>query len=121
MILYVLLVSACLHVTIGRSIVDVDIDNDISANAHNDWVKLSETPKRHITKMHGQRLELECEAMGHPPPTIQWFKEDRLLTVPVNVSSCLFIDVLLRSKSKMKSHIQPNQVNTVVPESYNSY
>ncbi|XP_044764143.1 neural/ectodermal development factor IMP-L2 isoform X2 [Coccinella septempunctata] len=85
MILSALLLSACLHLTRGRSVLEMDMDNEINVNPHNDWVKINQTPKRHITKNHGQRLELECEAMGSPPPTIQWYKEDRLLTVPVNI------------------------------------
>lgn len=76
-----------------RSISDLDLDNEIEVGLggattpfhHNDWIKINQGPKRMITKNVGQHLELECEAMGSPPPTLQWFKDDKLLTVPVNI------------------------------------
>ncbi|XP_045465378.1 neural/ectodermal development factor IMP-L2 isoform X2 [Harmonia axyridis] len=111
MILSALLLSACLHLTRGRSLVDMDMENEINLNSHSDWVKISQSPKRHITRNLGQRLELECEAMGSPPPTIQWFKEDRLLTVPINIDryeNNIVNEISSQGLAKVKSRLVLN-------------
>lgn len=46
----------------------------------NDWVKISEAPPQIVTHPMGARVELECEAVGFPSPTIQWIKGNRALT-----------------------------------------
>lgn len=39
-----------------------------------DWVKISEAPPQIVNDAIGARVELECEAVGSPEPTIQWLK-----------------------------------------------
>ncbi|KAK9887317.1 hypothetical protein WA026_021625 [Henosepilachna vigintioctopunctata] len=113
MILSVLILSACLHIAKSRGLSsEVDIDNEIDVGGpprfRQEWVKLSQTPKRLITKNLGQHLELECEAMGSPPPTIQWFKEDKLLTVPINIDryeNNIVTETISQGLAKVKSRL----------------
>ncbi|XP_014288771.1 neural/ectodermal development factor IMP-L2 [Halyomorpha halys] len=44
-----------------------------------DWVKISET-ERTIRIGRGQRLEVDCEAIGSPSPRIQWHRGSRPVT-----------------------------------------
>lgn len=62
------------------------ISNSLSANNENsffesqDWVKVSEAPPQIVNQPIGARVELECEAVGSPSPTIQWIKGTTTLT-----------------------------------------
>lgn len=44
-----------------------------------DWVKVSPT-ERIVRVGRGQRLEVDCEAIGSPSPRLQWYKEARPVT-----------------------------------------
>nr|CAD7435493.1 unnamed protein product [Timema monikensis] len=39
-----------------------------------DWVKMSEAPPTIINTRLGDRVELDCEAIGSPAPTIHWIR-----------------------------------------------
>ncbi|KAL3270665.1 hypothetical protein HHI36_021193 [Cryptolaemus montrouzieri] len=118
MILSALLLSVCLHLTSSRSITsEVDMDNEIDIGVggapifRQEWVKLSQAPRKLVSKNLGQHLELECEAMGSPPPTIQWFKEDKLLTVPVNIDryeNNIVTETISQGLAKVKSRLVLN-------------
>ncbi|XP_060533419.1 neural/ectodermal development factor IMP-L2 [Cylas formicarius] len=86
----VLLVILCLHLAHSRRLTD-DIDNTVSTNAagnlgsldfrdQRDYVKISQTPVPVISRNVGTHVELYCEAMGSPPPTIQWYKRNMRIT-----------------------------------------
>lgn len=38
-----------------------------------DWVRLKHSGPRMSRAAPGSRLELECEANGSPPPSVQWY------------------------------------------------
>ncbi|VEN58655.1 unnamed protein product, partial [Callosobruchus maculatus] len=75
-----------------------DLDNEVSQTAEGnmgspvgmvggqgghpggEWVKISQPPVSVITRKVGQHVELRCDAMGSPPPTIQWFKRNQRIT-----------------------------------------
>ncbi|CAH1118711.1 unnamed protein product [Phaedon cochleariae] len=62
-----------------------DIDNEVSGDptvniAYNSWLKITQAPSHVVTKKVGAHLELHCEAMGSPPPTIEWYKRNRKIT-----------------------------------------
>lgn len=38
------------------------------------YVKITQPPLPIVQKEVGTHVELHCEAMGSPPPTIQWYK-----------------------------------------------
>lgn len=68
------------------------MDNEISVasgtttySEREEWVKINSAPKPIIRKTVGSYVELECEAMGSPPPTIQWLKGKTPLTEVSNV------------------------------------
>ncbi|CAH0548621.1 unnamed protein product [Brassicogethes aeneus] len=45
-----------------------------------EWVKIRQAPEPVVFKSYGSKVELECTAMGSPPPTIQWYKHNTKLT-----------------------------------------
>ncbi|KAJ8929453.1 hypothetical protein NQ314_017833 [Rhamnusium bicolor] len=87
MILSVLLIAISLNLAQCRRLTD-DIDNEVSSNpAANigfrepkEYVRISKPPVPVISKKVGAHVELHCEAMGSPPPTIQWFKRNMRIT-----------------------------------------
>lgn len=60
--------------------------NSLNANGENkyyqlrDWVKIAEAPEPIVNEALGARVELECEAVGSPAPTIQWLKGTNPIT-----------------------------------------
>ncbi|KAJ8951134.1 hypothetical protein NQ318_021578 [Aromia moschata] len=88
MILSVLLMAISLNVAQCRRLNDNDIDNEVSSNPaanlgyreHDDWVQISQPPVPVVNKKVGAHVELYCEAMGSPPPTIQWYKGNMRIT-----------------------------------------
>lgn len=39
-----------------------------------DWIKITEAPPPKIVQTLGTSIELECEVMGSPPPTVHWVR-----------------------------------------------
>ncbi|XP_063927272.1 neural/ectodermal development factor IMP-L2-like [Zophobas morio] len=86
-LLSVLLAFAALQLCHSRRLTD-DMDNEIPVVSGNpaafrqqdEWIKISAAPKAAIRKLTGSYVELECEAMGSPPPTLQWFRGNHALT-----------------------------------------
>lgn len=87
MFLSVLVLAITIQVSVSRRLTD-DVDNEVSSNPManielrdpSEWVKISQPPVPVISKNYGERVELFCEAMGSPPPIIQWYKENMRLT-----------------------------------------
>lgn len=85
--LSVLFVAVWLHASASRRLTD-SLDNDLGGAASNglgftrpkDWVRISQIPVPLLSKPVGSRVELECEAIGSPAPTIQWLKDNTPLT-----------------------------------------
>lgn len=88
--LSVLLAAIFLKVAVSRRLTETEIENneidpDPAVNMgynqpNNEWVKIGQPPFQFITVALGSRVELECEAMGSPIPTLQWFKGNQPLT-----------------------------------------
>ncbi|KAL1501053.1 hypothetical protein ABEB36_006452 [Hypothenemus hampei] len=88
-LLPVLLTTFCLHHLVACRRLSDDIENDISpigAAAPYDfrilnYVRITQPPiSPMVSRKIGQHLELHCEAMGSPPPTIQWYKDNMKIT-----------------------------------------
>lgn len=63
------------------------MDNEISVASgsmsyrdQDEWIQISSPPKAVISKTVGSYVELECEAMGSPPPNLQWLRGKTPLT-----------------------------------------
>nr|CAD7258350.1 unnamed protein product [Timema shepardi] len=50
-----------------------NVSGGASVRSH-DWVKMSEAPPTLINTRLGDRVELDCEAIGSPAPTIHWIR-----------------------------------------------
>lgn len=79
-ILYLLAMMAMLAPQINGRAVDLDQDNSLSASSSStvprmsrpNFVKITSPPPVQITQVRGSTIELECEVMGSPTPTVQW-------------------------------------------------
>lgn len=78
--LSVLILALWLHLSSCRRLTET-IDNEISSNSNEitfvrpkDWVRISQSPPALLTAQLGSRVEIECEAVGSPAPSIQWLK-----------------------------------------------
>lgn len=47
----------------------------MSTKGDDQWVKISQGPPTVVTGSQGSRIELECEAIGSPAPSIYWLHE----------------------------------------------
>ncbi|XP_030757258.1 neural/ectodermal development factor IMP-L2 isoform X2 [Sitophilus oryzae] len=101
-ILSVLFATLCLQIGYSRRLSE-DINNEVSAipdgNIANyeyknsrDYVKISQAPIPHIKKNVGSHVEFYCEAMGSPPPTIQWYKDHMRITENESFENSNLID-----------------------------
>ncbi|GLV36990.1 Ecdysone-inducible gene L2 [Carabus blaptoides fortunei] len=94
------------------------ISNSLSANNENsyfesqDWVKVSEAPPQIVNQPIGARVELECEAVGSPSPTIQWIKGTTTLTENDSYESNMISDTINQGLSKIKSRLI---INSLLP------
>ncbi|XP_056637406.1 neural/ectodermal development factor IMP-L2 [Diorhabda sublineata] len=86
MLLSVLFIAFTFNHFECRRIVD-DISNDVGSSAEEnlsfstgEWVKINNPPVVVMNKKVGSHMELHCEAMGSPPPTIEWYKSNRKIT-----------------------------------------
>ncbi|XP_050519270.1 neural/ectodermal development factor IMP-L2-like [Diabrotica virgifera virgifera] len=86
MILLVLVIAVTFSQLECRRIMD-DLSNEMSINpeknfgySSREWVKISKPPVAVMSKKVGAHMELHCEAMGSPPPTIEWYKANRKIT-----------------------------------------
>lgn len=55
-----------------------ELDNAIEPNKsrkapRTDWIKLTKPLPQKITQIWGQIVEVKCEIMGSPAPSIEWF------------------------------------------------
>ncbi|XP_017771118.1 PREDICTED: neural/ectodermal development factor IMP-L2 isoform X2 [Nicrophorus vespilloides] len=82
------LLALYLQATESRRLSD-QMDNEIERSNGNridfgkrvkDWVRISEAPSPVISYPADSRIQLECEAIGSPAPTIQWLKGNTFLT-----------------------------------------
>lgn len=70
----------------GRAIDDPDnaISSETVTAEYNEWVKIKPIKVRpHI----GNTVELECDVIGSPPPSIHWVRGDK----PIDTVSVSFI------------------------------
>lgn len=75
-------VVVCASIAINAQLIDDElIDNSISSGIDSakpkpqiDWVKISESPPPKVVQNIGSTIELECEAIGSPPPSIYWVR-----------------------------------------------
>lgn len=64
----------------GRAIDDLDNsilgnnNNDEKIFAERDWVEISLAPPPKLIQKAGNSVELECEVVGSPQPTIHWVR-----------------------------------------------
>ncbi|XP_018565968.1 neural/ectodermal development factor IMP-L2 isoform X2 [Anoplophora glabripennis] len=85
MILSVLLIALSLRLAQSSRLRN-DMNNDLSPVLSGsrfkliDWVQIKEPPVPLVTEKVGAHVELECQAMGSPPPTIQWYKRNMRIT-----------------------------------------
>jgi len=52
----------------------------VNRNRETDWVKISEAPPLVVNTRLGERVEIECEALGSPAPHIQWLRGERIVS-----------------------------------------
>ncbi|KAF7283184.1 hypothetical protein GWI33_001247 [Rhynchophorus ferrugineus] len=86
--LSVLFSFLCIQFASSRILVRrADIGNDINIGVEGGepfksrgFVRISQPPTPYIKKNVGMHMELYCEAMGSPPPTIQWYKDHLRIT-----------------------------------------
>ncbi|KAG8235704.1 hypothetical protein J437_LFUL016322 [Ladona fulva] len=50
-----------------------------SAGADSDWIKIYAGLPNSMVVKAGETLELECEVLGSPPPTVKWLKDGKLI------------------------------------------
>jgi Immunoglobulin I-set domain len=54
----------------------VDMDNTIDGGQaitmNKDWVEVSRAPPARVAKYSGRSVELECEVIGQPTPSVRW-------------------------------------------------
>ncbi|KRT80209.1 Immunoglobulin, partial [Oryctes borbonicus] len=64
-----------------RSVLDNEIDlaDSRESDRSRNWVTIT-PPKGEIKVLYGETVELECEASGSPPPTIQFYRDANDLT-----------------------------------------
>lgn len=78
----------------GRSIEDVDnaVSGDRQFSESSEWVKISHPPPKKVEHQYGTTIELECTAMGSPPPSIQWVRGTKPIDTvcPRRTPSCEF-------------------------------
>lgn len=74
-----ILLGALLALSIGgaycRAIDDMDNSiQPVSEYDNSDWVEMSKAPEAIVHQTDGQSIELDCEVMGSPTPTIHWIR-----------------------------------------------
>lgn len=69
-----------------------------------EWVKMTKIPPTRIQHTFGSSVELECIAMGSPPPSIQWVVGDK----PMKSVSSLKLYSILSSAEQYFIQIVPN-------------
>ncbi|XP_019877831.1 neural/ectodermal development factor IMP-L2 isoform X3 [Aethina tumida] len=85
-LLSVLLAAITVHTAVSRRL--SDISNELTPGAignryyreNPEWVKIFSAPQDTVAQKYGAPVELTCQAMGSPPPTIQWYKRNTKLT-----------------------------------------
>lgn len=92
--LSVLLLAIWLHYTTCRRLRDT-ISNEIGDTSNyvrsKDWVRISHDPVPLINAPVGTKVEIECEIIGSPAPSVQWLKGN----TPITDVSHLFSSFLL--------------------------
>lgn len=75
-IIYLSLLALLACSVYGRAIDDPDnaISSETASTEYNEWVKIKPIKIRpHI----GNSVELECDVIGSPPPSIHWVRGDK--------------------------------------------
>ncbi|KYB26923.1 Neural/ectodermal development factor IMP-L2-like Protein [Tribolium castaneum] len=92
-----------------------DMDNEISVASgsmayrdQDEWIKISAPPKPVISKTVGSYVELECEAMGSPPPTLQWLRGKTPLTEHQSFESNMISETPSEGLGKIKARLVIN-------------
>lgn len=84
-IIYLSLLALLACSVYGRAIDDPDnaISSEAASAEYNEWLKIKPIKIRpHI----GNAVELECDVIGSPPPSIHWVRGDK----PIDDVSFLF-------------------------------
>lgn len=114
MIVSVLLAATLLQLVSSRGLPVDEMDNEISVNpignlqfdTPKDWVHISTPPLLVQSKKFGSHVELGCEAMGSPAPTIQWYKGN------LQVTAVSF------TKRKVKTYFMEKNVNIYINDQF---
>lgn len=76
----------------GRTIEEVDnaVSGEPQFSESSEWVKISHAPPKRVEHQYGATVELECTAMGSPPPSIQWVRGTKPIDTvgPRRTESC---------------------------------
>jgi Immunoglobulin I-set domain len=63
-------------VMVGGRRLPIEVDNAIDGghalSQGKDWVEVSRSPPTRVAKHKGHSLELECEVIGQPTPSVHW-------------------------------------------------
>lgn len=95
--------SRRLRESFNNDIDDENEDNSLNYNNNNnnnnngrtkDWVRISRAPRTVVTAPIGTRVELECESIGSPAPSISWLKGN-IPIIEVSFNKCLRLDPIL--------------------------
>jgi len=120
------LLFLCISIHLGMSLPLTDSldseerSNDIGygdsvpvSSHHNDWVKISQPPPSTVSKLAGATIELNCEAVGSPAPTIQWLKDGKPVTDNEPFDNNLINDNPSRGLAKIRSKLLIHSVLSV--------
>lgn len=113
MIVSVLLAATLMQLASSRGLPVDDIANEISVNpignlqfeTPKDWVHISTPPLLVQNKNFGSHVEMGCEAMGSPAPTIQWYKGNLQVTANLNIHNNLITQEPYGEVAKLSSKL----------------
>lgn len=79
------IIAIWLNYSTCRRLTDT-ISNEVSDTTSNyvirqrDWVRISHDPSKLINAPVGTKVEIECEVIGSPAPSVQWLKGNTPIT-----------------------------------------
>ncbi|XP_018324816.1 neural/ectodermal development factor IMP-L2 isoform X2 [Agrilus planipennis] len=79
----------------------------------NSFVKIIKAPYGILNKKGGERIELECEAIGSPPPLMQWLMGNKVLTENEAFETNLINSISSQGRALTKTRLIINKALSV--------